>query len=46
MQPIKSAGKTRHSIRVSNKNWLPLIIVFLTLLIPNITGYARTLTSE
>jgi hypothetical protein len=42
IQPIKSAIAIRRSIRVSSRNGLLLIIVFLTLLISAITGYART----
>ena len=46
IRPIKSAVTICHSIRVSSKNGVLLIIVFLTLLIPAIPVYARTLIFE
>src|SRR5215216_915744 len=46
VQPIWSAFTTCHSILVCGKNGLLLTIVFLTLLISAITGYARTRTVE
>jgi tetratricopeptide (TPR) repeat protein len=42
IQPIKSTVTICHSIRIPGKNGLLLTIVFLTLLISDITGYART----
>ena len=41
IRPIKSAVTIWHLIRISSKNGLSLIIVFLTLVIPAITSYAR-----
>src|SRR5215208_896568 len=42
IQPIKSAVTIWNSIQVSSKNGLLVIFVFLALLIPANTGYART----
>src|SRR5215213_9035145 len=46
VQPVKSAVTTCHSIRVPSKNRLLPGVVFLTLFVSAITGYARTRAFE